>query len=94
MDLVKEINDIISYHFSQKLSDKGITIDFINNSLGEQYEVYSDKLILNQILINLIDNAIKYFKPDGNITIIIEEKEKIFNLQSYKEEQKQRDEKD
>ncbi len=46
-------------------------MNFINNSLGENYWVYSDKLRLNQILVNLVDNAIKFSKKDDIINIMI-----------------------
>ena len=71
VDLVKEIDDIIEVEFSQKIREKGIKINFINNSLGENCWVYSDKLRLNQILINLVDNAIKFSKKDDIINIMI-----------------------
>lgn len=71
VDLVKEINDIIEEQFSHKTRDKGIKISFINNSLGEHCWIYSDRLRLNQILVNLIDNAVKFTKRDDCIHIII-----------------------
>ena len=40
VDLVKEIDEIIENQFSQKTRDKGIKMNFINNSLGEHCWVY------------------------------------------------------
>ena len=73
IDLVKEINDVVEFEFGQKIRDKAIKINFKNNSLGENYWVYSDKLRLNKILVNLIDNAIKFSKKDDDINIIIKD---------------------
>ena len=36
VDLVKEIDHIIEVEFSNKVREKGIKMNFINNSLGEQ----------------------------------------------------------
>ncbi|TVP41828.1 sensor histidine kinase [Candidatus Nitrosocosmicus arcticus] len=81
VDLVKEINEIIEIQFSNKLKEKGNKISFVNNSLGEQCGIYSDKLRLNQILINLIDNAIKFSKRDDSINIMIKDNNDFgFNL--------------
>ena len=71
VDLVKEIDDLIEVEFSHKVKEKGIKINFINSGLGEHCWVYSDLLKINQILVNLIDNAIKFTQRDGAIHIMI-----------------------
>ncbi|WP_458720401.1 sensor histidine kinase [Candidatus Nitrosocosmicus sp. R] len=71
VNLVKEIDNLIEVEFSNKVREKGIKMNFINNNLGEQYWIYSDKLRLNQILVNLIDNAIKFSKTADVINIMI-----------------------
>ena len=75
IELVKEINDIVKFEFGQKITGKGIKINFINDSLGENYWVHADRMRLNQILINLMDNAIKFSKKDDSINIIIKDNE-------------------
>ncbi len=71
IDLVKEINEIVEGQFNQKTKDKGIVLNFINNSIDDHSWIYADKLRLHQILINLIDNGIKFSKRDDIINIII-----------------------
>lgn len=48
-------------------------LTFINGSLEGRYWIYSDKIRLNQILTNLVDNAVKFTKKDDNINITIKE---------------------
>lgn len=71
LDLVKEINDTIRTQFGQKIKDKEIQINFINDNLDGPCWVYADKLRINQILNNLLGNSIKFTNQNGKIDILI-----------------------
>jgi signal transduction histidine kinase len=73
LDLVKEINDSIKTQLGQKIKDKDIQISFINDNLDEHCWVYADKLRINQIMNNLLGNAIKFTDRNGKIDIIIKD---------------------
>lgn len=70
VNINKEINNV--YNLMKNIADrKNIKI----NIVGEEVEdLYSDKDRIKQMMINLIDNAIKYSEPDTNIIISKSEK--------------------
>jgi signal transduction histidine kinase len=73
LNLVKEINDSIKTQLDQKIKEKKIEINFINEKFDEPCWVYADKLRINQIINNLLGNAIKFSNQNGKIDILIKE---------------------
>lgn len=73
LDLVKEIRESIENLIDQKIKSKKIEITFFNDSFNEQCWVYADKSRVNQIMNNLIGNAIKFTNQNGRIDIIIKD---------------------
>jgi signal transduction histidine kinase len=73
LDLIKEVNDSLKTELEQKIKNKNIKINFINECINEQCLIYADKSRLNQIINNLIGNAIKFTNPNGTIDIMIKE---------------------
>lgn len=72
-DLINEIKDLIDAQLRQnKMMDKNIQVSFINETLNETCFVFADKSRVNQILKNLLDNAIKFSKNNGSIHIMIQ----------------------
>lgn len=71
-DLISEIRDIIKNQLNQKLKVKNIKINFISDT-SETCNIYADRSRLNQVLINILENAIKFSTTGGHIDIIIQE---------------------
>ena len=71
IDLVKEIKNSLDTELLQKIKQKEIKINFINDVIDEHYWIYADKLRLYQIINNLIGNAIKFSRKNGKIDILI-----------------------
>ena len=72
-DLIGEIKDIVNNQLNQKLKIKNIKVSFANDTLDETCNVYADKSRLNQVLINLLENAIKFSITGGSIGIKVQE---------------------
>lgn len=61
-DLIKEVVESLSI----KMDERGIRC-YIKKGCEQPLQVYADKEKVRQVLINLVDNAIKYGKDRGNI---------------------------
>ena len=70
VDVVK-VTQIIIREFEQKI--KEYNIDFSFKFTKNSKKIFIDKVIIRNILVNLIDNAIKYTQPKGKISVEIKE---------------------
>ena len=74
-DLIELIKDVIQI-LSKACLDKQLTI---RSNLPESFSCFSDKRRIKQILINLLDNAIK-FSNEGEIIISLTQRESFFTV--------------
>lgn len=76
IDLIREVLDSFEYKFTKK--NRNITYSLNENSLGSSY-VLADEERIQQVLTNLIDNAIKYGSREGNVQISLHsDEEKVY----------------
>jgi two-component system phosphate regulon sensor histidine kinase PhoR len=68
-ELITDLLDSLSYKFTRKGRD--IHIDVEPNGL-EKVKVLADKQRIEQVLRNLVDNAVKYGDSNGTIAVILE----------------------
>ena len=72
-DFIELVNELFEF-FEIKSSEKNIKLSLDSNF--DSFFVLADKEKINQVLVNLISNSIKYGKEGGSIIIKIEKKEK------------------
>lgn len=71
-DLVKLIKDVVDFLMPQ-IDNKNIKIEL---NLPSHLEVYMDRNLIERVLLNLINNAIKFTSSGGKITISCRKKDK------------------
>lgn len=69
------IVDHVAYNYKAILADKELVFE---NTISKKEIVYADQESLKIILRNLLDNAIKFTKPNGKITIYTHNDDPIF----------------
>lgn len=74
-DIRSETDKLVAM-LSVSAKEKGIEFTSDISSIRNNY-VYSDILHTNQILLNIVSNAIKYTKPGGKVTFIIKQLEDV-----------------
>ena len=79
IDLVAEIEEV-AIMFTPRCNQNGI--DLVYNGTEDIIPVYGDKARLKQVMVNLLDNAIKYTQPGGTIKVDIDfdKKENIVKI--------------
>lgn len=72
LDWVKNIDEEIAEIIDQA-NDKKITLEFIKPQQSS-INVIADKFRINEVLSNLLENAVAYTSPEGKITVWLERK--------------------
>ncbi len=69
LDLVAEVTDAVLF-IEARAAQEGLHIDYAEPE--EPYPVWADAGRLRQVLVNILDNAIKYSPPGGTVHIALE----------------------
>ena len=69
-DLVKEVEEVVQ-SYSNSSRQKGLDFKF-QNLVGEMLKFSFDKDKIHEVVVNLIDNAVKYSKKGGHIMVKLE----------------------
>ena len=73
LDLVAEVTDAVLF-VEARAGQEGLTLRY--EEPPEPYPVWADAGRLRQVLVNILDNAIKYSDPGGAITLTLSRSEK------------------
>ena len=64
---LRELAESVAAVLQQKADDKGVTVEIT----GERFSINANEQMIDELLFNLIDNAIKYNKDDGRINVTL-----------------------
>ena len=71
---ISKITDSINVYINSLAKKKDVQYQYIEKNISHQY-IKTDALRINQILINLLSNSVKYTKKGGNVLLEISEEE-------------------
>jgi two-component system phosphate regulon sensor histidine kinase PhoR len=75
---IKQLMDEVMMGFGHALDAKQQQLNI--NSQGDNFRIFADKDKIEQVFVNLIDNAIKYTKDNGRINISLNEQPDTINI--------------
>ncbi|CAD8170343.1 unnamed protein product [Paramecium octaurelia] len=70
---LKEIFEILRELFEQECKEKNLQFILNFNHMKDDYNIYSDKERIVRILVNLVDNSIKFTNEGGSITVTVQQ---------------------
>jgi signal transduction histidine kinase len=76
------LNELIMYNVDMGQTvamNKNISLEYIT-SISDECTIVSDKAMINTVLRNLINNAIKYTPQNGNITVSLGKDDGMFRI--------------